>query len=101
MDCSVDVICAFQVLEHMPFETSMQALEEMCRVARKAVVISLPDVETCWPSTVKIPRLGEIKFIIPQPFFSPRQHIFDGEHYWISEEGRVGKECVSRFRSRG
>src|SRR3546814_2973790 len=80
----------------MPFETSMQALEEMCRVARKAVVISLPDVETCWPSTVKIPRLGEIKFIIPQPFFSPRQHIFDGEHHW--ENNKTG-DSLKRLAS--
>jgi hypothetical protein len=95
---SIDVTCAFQVLEHMPFETSMRALAELCRVARKAVAISLPDVETRWPSTVMIPRLGEVKFVIPRPFFSPREHVFDGEHYWeISKKGYSLEYIVSEI----
>lgn len=102
-DRSVAVACAFQVLEHMPFETSMRALSEMCRVAKKAVVISLPDVKTCWPSTVSVPRLGEFKFVIPRPFFTPREHAFDGEHYWeINKKGyaldRIDDE-ISRVAS--
>lgn len=107
-DRSVDVACAFQVLEHMPFEVSLQALKELCRVARKAVVISLPDVETSWASTLAIPKLGTFRFVLPRPRFKPQPHQFDGEHYWeiskqgyarervIYEIGKVAPECALR-----
>ncbi len=87
-DHSVDVACAFQVLEHMPFEISMQALKEMCRIARKAVVISLPDVKTSWASTLTFPKLGAFHFVLPRPGFKPQPHQFNGEHYWeINKKG--------------
>lgn len=81
-DRAVDVSCAFQVLEHMPFETSMQALKEMCRVTGRAVIISLPDVKTSWPFTLTLPRLGTLRFVLPRPWFKPQPHDFNGEHYW-------------------
>lgn len=81
-DASFDVVCAFQILEHMPFETSMKAFAECCRVARNAVVISLPDVETAWPSIITIPKFGSYRLILPRPFFKPQEHTFNGEHYW-------------------
>jgi len=42
-DATYDVVCAFQMLEHLPYEVSLQALDEMLRVCRRYVVISLPD----------------------------------------------------------
>jgi SAM-dependent methyltransferase len=81
-DKSMDVACAFQVLEHMPFDMSMRALREMGRVARKAVVISLPDAKVVWPSTVKIPLLKTRRLMLPNPLFRAKEHVFDGEHYW-------------------
>jgi ubiquinone/menaquinone biosynthesis C-methylase UbiE len=97
-DHSVDVACAFQVLEHMPFEVSMQALKELCRVARRAVVISLPDVKTSWATTLSIPKLGTIRFVLPRPGFKPQAHQFDGEHYWeISKQGYSLERVICEF----
>jgi ubiquinone/menaquinone biosynthesis C-methylase UbiE len=97
-DSSVDVACAFQVLEHMPFAVSMQALKELCRVAKKAVVISLPDVETSWASTLTIPKLGTFRVVLPRPGFRPQPHQFDGEHHWeISKEGYTRKRVISEI----
>lgn len=70
-DDSIDVVCAFQVLEHMPFEIGMRALAEMYRVANKAVIISLPDVKTSWASIIALPRLGTFYFVLPRPLFKP------------------------------
>lgn len=77
-----DVVCAFQMLEHLPYECSLEAFREMVRVSRKNVVISLPDAKKVYPVTAQLPRLGEVQFLCPRPFTPPPVHHFDGEHYW-------------------
>ena len=42
---SYDAVCAFQVLEHMPYEVSLKAFQEMVRVSRGRIIIRLPDAE--------------------------------------------------------
>lgn len=41
-DNSYDTLCAFQVLEHIPFEEFETAIRELKRVSKKYIVISLP-----------------------------------------------------------
>lgn len=98
-DYSVDVVCAFQVLEHLPFETSMVALKEMYRISRKAILISLPDVKTSWASTLTIPKLGTFHVVLPRPRFKPKPHQFDGQHYWeISKREYSLKRVTSEIQ---
>ena len=40
---SFDTVCAFQVLEHLPWDSLVPALSEMRRTARKKVIFSVPD----------------------------------------------------------
>lgn len=40
---SFDCVCAFQMLEHIPYTDSLTAFSEMKRVADQYVIISLPD----------------------------------------------------------
>jgi 2-polyprenyl-3-methyl-5-hydroxy-6-metoxy-1,4-benzoquinol methylase len=83
-----DLVCAFQVLEHMPFESSLKAFTEMCRVARKNIIISLPDAKVVYACRVQLPKLGVFWFNIPRPTFGLKKHVFDGEHYWeINKKG--------------
>lgn len=79
---SYDVVCAFQMLEHVPYEVSIKAFGEMVRVSRRHVVISLPDARAIWRYQFHIPKLGTIDFLVPRPQFRPPAHAFDGEHYW-------------------
>jgi len=81
-DNSYDVVCAYQMLEHLPYETAIQAFKEMVRVCKKNLVISLPDAQLIWRYQIYIPKLGTKDFLIARPRFKTPVHNFDGEHYW-------------------
>lgn len=97
-DQSFDAVCAFQVLEHMPFEKSLLSIREMARVARKSVVISLPDAKTCWPITLPLPGYRRFEVLVPKPFHRARPHKFNGEHYWeVSKLGFLIKNVLRQM----
>lgn len=79
---SFDVICAFQMLEHLPYAQSLQAFAQMARVASKAVIISLPDLRPMWRYSLHLPRVGQKCWLLNRPFWKPQSHRFDGEHHW-------------------
>ena len=93
-DGSHDVVCAFQVLEHLPWEEVPRALAEMARVTRTHVVLSVPHFAPQLKFLLKIPLVPELRVAVKIPF--PRTHRFDGEHYW--ELGKRGYP-VRRFRA--
>ena len=101
LDNSYDVACAFQVLEHLPFDTALVALDELARVARHHVVISLPDSRRVWRYGLHLPLFGERKILINRPQFSIPRHVYDGEHYWeINKRGwKLSKVIVSFEKS--
>jgi Methyltransferase domain len=83
---SFATVCAFQLLEHLPYEMSLKAFEEMVRVSERNVVISLPDDRPVW--RFLFPRFGSRGMLLPRPMSRLRHHEFDGEHYWeINKEG--------------
>lgn len=93
-----DVVCAFQMLEHLPFDKSKEAFEEMTRVASKGVVISLPDAAKRWPISIHVPKIGMVSFLIPKPQLVAPRHDFDGEHYWeINKAGYPLKKVTDLF----
>ncbi|WP_024868298.1 class I SAM-dependent methyltransferase [Pseudoxanthomonas suwonensis] len=94
-DASFDVSCAFQMLEHIPFEDSLKAIAELARVASKGVVVSLPDADPAWPQMLTVPGVGKRAFLLRRPFFKPRDHRFNGEHYWEINKRGYGLEHVT------
>lgn len=87
-DNTFDVACCFQVLEHIPYSSFHQSVTELLRVAKKQVVISLPDAKSLWQYSIHVPTKGKIRFDIPRPQFCLPKHVFNGEHYWeINKEG--------------
>jgi len=75
-----DVVCAFQVLEHLPFDKFEKSLVNMKNHSNKYVLISLPDCRPSFSFKLKIPKLKGIRIIIKFPYH--RKIIFNGEHYW-------------------
>ena len=99
---SYDVVCAFQMLEHLPYDISLQAFREMVRVSERYILISLPDVSKTWHNIFHLPKLGKIDFFITLPQFRLPVHKFDGEHHWeISKLGYSLEKIVDDFTRTG
>lgn len=95
---SYDCVCAFQMLEHLPYEQSQQAFSEMVRVTKKNIVISLPDAKAMWVYSLHIPKVGRKIIHLPRPRFNKVEHKFDGEHYWeINKKGYSLQKIINDF----
>lgn len=92
-DETFDSVCAFQVLEHIEFSDVEKAVQEMCRVSKKYVFISVPHFGPSIEWQCKIPFLPRLRFAFKIPF--SKKHVFNGQHYW-----ELGKRGYSASRLR-
>ena len=80
-DNEFDLVCAFEVLEHLPFSEFEVALNEMKRVSKKHVLFSVPYSAFKFHLSFKFLPFFPIKtFEIHIPYLI--KHKFNGEHYW-------------------
>jgi ubiquinone/menaquinone biosynthesis C-methylase UbiE len=88
-DDSVDLVCAFEVLEHLPFDELESTMRELLRVSAKNVLISMPHWGRSFAFTIQIPFIGirKLNFKLPYKLFAI-EHVWNGEHYF--EIGKKG-----------
>jgi len=79
---SFEVVACYEVLEHIPYEDFNKALSEVFRISKLYVILSIPDISRVYRFNVQIPKIGEIKKLIPLPRIRKPIHKFDGQHYW-------------------
>lgn len=87
---SYDLVLCAEVLEHLPFEETQQAMREIRRVTRKYAVITLPHVGKTFAVLWKVPLVKWKNWIVKIPHFW-QTHVFNGQHYW-----EVGKKGYSK-----
>lgn len=103
-DDSFDLIVCCQVLEHLPFEDFSTALDEMHRVARKKVIMSLPDRTRHFGIAVRIARFGWYILDWNPPKWHDVRHRFrrTGQHYWeIGCKGSLARDVVRKIKNAG
>lgn len=99
-DASYDLVCAFEVLEHLPFEQFETALAELVRVAKRRVLLSLPHYGPSLRLELKVPLLPRLRLAWKVPHH-PR-HVFDGQHYWeIGKKGYAPAKIRALVRKHG
>lgn len=124
-DNSYDLVCAFEVLEHLPWEESKVALAELARVTRTHVLISVPHRRTGVEFIFKFPYIRSmlakdyLRFAFRIPvrfpgFATSKQHYWEidghttrlntfrqviGQHFVIIKEETPVMDMYRRFFS--
>lgn len=79
-DGVADCILCCQVLEHLPYRLFMSCLQELYRVARQYLVLSLPIDARCHRLRIDVPGLHVDKLMIRENTW--RHNRLRGFHYW-------------------
>ena len=96
-----DLVCAFEVLEHLPFEKFSVSLKELYRVSKKYVIISLPHWGRHFSIDIRLPFIKRLKLQVKiDPF--PIKHKFNDQHYWeIGKKEFSLKKIKNKINSAG
>jgi len=88
-----DVVCCFEVLEHLKYEDMPEILNQMANITNGKIIISVPQARLYLSLWIKINLLRPATVYLSLPF--PIKHKFDGQHYW-----ELGKKNFSEKKFR-
>jgi SAM-dependent methyltransferase len=96
----VDLVCAFEVLEHMPFDLAMDAFQELCRVARSRIIFSVPNQKELGSMIVSLDLTVLNTYITGFNFRKPLGKLTTPtEHYWEIGFGGITEQDVINLAS--
>lgn len=99
-DNSFDVSLCAEVLEHLPYDKFHTCLNELKRVSKSFVVISLPYWGYTFALNLRLPMIGKktLKFKIS----GFKKQKFNGQHYWeIGKKGFSLRKITKSMRETG
>lgn len=98
-----DVVCAFEVLEHVPWGIVERTLSEMGRVAKSQVVISVPNLRNLGDRQVSlVVRFGQTKY--GKTIYRRKMKRLSNplEHHWeIGHDGISARDVVNVAQAAG
>ncbi|MBU6281738.1 methyltransferase domain-containing protein [bacterium] len=97
-DRVVDLACAFQVLEHLPYEEARLGFRELCRVSRRDVLLSLPHARWGLSMILSMPILGTFRAVAPSPL-PPLGKMIPSHRWEIGRPGFPLRRIVADFGS--
>lgn len=102
-DASFSIVTAYEVLEHMPLIDALQALKEMRRVAKSAVIISVPDATRAAVIQFPIPGVTHVRAIVTIPKLFPKSHVRtkSGHEWEIGKKGYALKRIKKDIEAQG
>jgi SAM-dependent methyltransferase len=101
VDGQFDVVVAFQVLEHLPWHQFEPTLLELQRLARDALVLSLPDGGPYAKFSFRVSRYGQFRVFLPLDRLFRKNHHYDGQHYWEINRRGYAEHAVRRAIEKG
>lgn len=101
-EAQFDVVCCFETLEHLPWKSFGPATRELARVARRSVLLSLPDVTPYFRLNLEFGfkhSLCSFFYDLPLAY---KKHDFNGEHYWeVGKRGWPLRRIVRELKASG
>ncbi len=98
-----DVICLFQVLEHIPYDKAELALQKLARSTKQHLLISIPYNATHLAMRFKVSFIQKERYLFSSiPRFWSRQTLTKEQHYWeMGMRGYPKKRILASFTKTG
>lgn len=81
-DSAFDTCLCCEVLEHLPFENLRVCLQELRRVSKSNIIVSIPDASWYFYLKTIVPFHFPLLAIDSVPKLFHKDRAFDGIHYW-------------------